>query len=237
MEPFYPRMTLIKGDITSPEIAGKFDCIVNAANKYLYPGGGVDGAIHRAAGPELAEECQKLGGCPTGSSVITNAYNLPCKAVIHTVGPVYMLRQKNAEKDLFAKFEAEEFCKNPDAPFLLRDCYTSSLKLAKENGLRTIAFPCISTGIYGYPELEAANIAVRAVYNFLKRDSSISKVAFITFDDSQYQIYRKLLTIPFCEKGYYKPEPEPGSIQTPEPISLETKKPELKKVRRHDIEL
>ena len=223
MEPFYPRMTLIKGDITSPEIAGKFDCIVNAANKYLYPGGGVDGAIHRAAGPELAEECQKLGGCPTGSSVITNAYNLPCKAVIHTVGPVYMLRKKS--------------CKNPDAPFLLRDCYTSSLKLAKENGLRTIAFPCISTGINGYPELEAANIAIRTVYNFLKRDSSISKVAFITFDDSQYQIYRKLLTIPFCEKVYYKPEPEPESIQTPEPISLETKKPELKKVRRHDIEL
>jgi O-acetyl-ADP-ribose deacetylase (regulator of RNase III) len=164
------RIELIRGDITVLQV----DAIVNAANSRLRGGGGVDGAIHRAAGPELLEECIGLGGCPTGEARITKGYQLPAKYVIHTVGPV--------------------FYKDPvKAIGLLRSCYLSSLNLAVENACRTIAFPNISTGVYGYPKEEAAMIAVKAVRDFLQMDSFLDKVIFVCFDDENYSIYHRLI--------------------------------------------
>ena len=168
------KIELIKGDITKL----KADAIVNAANSSLMGGGGVDGAIHRAGGPAILEECRMIvarqGGCKTGEAVITTGGNLPAQFVIHTVGPVW-----NGGK----KQEAE----------LLAACYQNSLKLAGEHKLSSIGFPNISTGIYGYPKKEAAEIAVKTVADFLKQNNFISKVYFICFDDENHQLYQSLI--------------------------------------------
>lgn len=164
------RIELIMGDITKLKV----DAIVNAANSSLLGGGGVDGAIHRAAGPELLAECRALNGCKTGNAKITNGYNLSAKFVIHTVGPVW--------NDGYH-----------EEPELLSSCYRKSLKLAVKNGIKSIAFPNISTGIYHFPKTRAANIALETVCDFLKKDQTIEKVIFCTFDDENYELYRKLI--------------------------------------------
>ena len=155
------------------------DAIVNAANPSLMGGGGVDGAIHRAGGPAILEECRKIvskqGSCPAGEAVITTGGNLPAKFVIHTVGPVWS-GGKNSE------------------PEKLSNCYRNSLRLAVENNLETIAFPNISTGIYGYPKEEAAQIAITAVTGHLKSDHFITRVYFVCFDEENFQLYRSLLS-------------------------------------------
>jgi len=157
---------IIKGDITCLEV----DAIVNAANQSLLGGGGVDGAIHRAAGPELLAECRKLGGCPTGQARITRGYRLPAKWVIHTVGPVWRGGKH-------------------DEPQLLAACYRNSLQLALEKGIKTIAFPSISTGAYGYPVELACRIALNEVLKFIAAHSEIQKVIFVCFDEITYQAY------------------------------------------------
>ena len=159
-----------KGDITKEQS----DAIVNAAAPRLLGGGGVDGAIHRAAGPELLEECRKLGGCNPGEARITGAYNLPAKYIIHTPGPVYRGGKNN---------EAET----------LKNSYKNSLMLAKEANLSSIAFPAISTGVYGYPKEEAAKIAIDTVIDFMKNENYMIKAIFILFDDDSYEIYKKIL--------------------------------------------
>jgi O-acetyl-ADP-ribose deacetylase (regulator of RNase III) len=163
-------MNVILADITTLNV----DAIVNAANNSLLGGGGVDGAIHRAAGPELLEETRRLGGCATGDAKITQGYRLPAKFVIHTVGPVW-----------HGGAEGEEA--------LLRSCYARSLQVALENRVRTIAFPCISTGVYGYPQGPAAKVAVMAVREFLERRPGAIEVTFCCFARDDYEIYRDLL--------------------------------------------
>ena len=164
---------VLKEDITKLNV----DIIVNAANKSLMGGGGVDGAIHRAAGPKLNIECAKLNGCETGEAKMTDAYNLPCKKIIHTVGPVYRDGFHNEDK-------------------LLKNCYYNSLVLAKkymlDNNLKevTIAFPCISTGIYGYPNKEASDIAFNTVKEF---DKDSINVIFVCFLDKDYNLYNNLV--------------------------------------------
>lgn len=160
---------IVKGDITKEKV----DAIVNAANPRLTPGGGVSGAIHKAAGKKLWEECKKLGGCKTGEAKITRGYNLPAKFVIHTVGPVYKGRKEDAE--------------------LLAACYKNSLKLAMKHGLKSIAFPAISTGIYGYPVEEAARVAIKAIVEFLKDNEGIEKVKMVLYTDDAYEIHKKVL--------------------------------------------
>jgi len=168
------KIELIKGDITKI----KADAIVNAANSSLMGGGGVDGAIHRAGGPAIIEECRQIiakqGSCKTGEAVITTAGNLPAKFVIHTVGPVWTDGKKN---------EA----------VLLAACYQNSLELAIKHKLYSIAFPNISTGIYGYPKKEAAKIAINTVTKFLDQTDSITKVYFVCFDEGNYQLYDSLI--------------------------------------------
>lgn len=164
------KIEVIKGDITQCEV----DAIVNAANKSLLGGGGVDGAIHRAAGKELREECKKLGGAETGEAKITKGYKLPAKFVIHTVGPVY----KGGTRG-----EAEK----------LQACYENSLERARENGIRSIAFPAISTGIYHYPLEEATQIAVQTVKEKVEKIEEIETVQFVAFDDKTYDTYKRVL--------------------------------------------
>ncbi|MCX5784977.1 MAG: O-acetyl-ADP-ribose deacetylase [Elusimicrobia bacterium] len=163
-------MKAIIEDITALET----DAIVNAANTSLLGGGGVDGAIHRAAGPGLLEECRSLGGCKTGEARLTDGYELPAGHVIHTVGPVWCGGKSNE-------------------PELLRRCYWNSLELAGKNGFKTIAFPCISTGVYGYPGEEAAAIAVQTVREFLDKTKSGIEVTFCCFSRRDLDIYAKLL--------------------------------------------
>ncbi|KAI2464280.1 MACRO domain-containing protein [Annulohypoxylon bovei var. microspora] len=167
------RIGLFRGDITTLSV----DAIVNAANNSLLGGGGVDGAIHRAAGKDLLAECRTLGGCSTGSSKITNAYNLPCKKVIHTVGPVY-------DDTDPAESEVD-----------LRSCYRSSLELAIQNGLKTIAFSAISTGVYGYPSMDAAHVACDTVRKYMDGDDGqkLDKVIFVTFEDKDVRAYHDFL--------------------------------------------
>jgi O-acetyl-ADP-ribose deacetylase (regulator of RNase III) len=163
-------MKLIQGDITKLEV----DAIVNAANTTLLGGGGVDGAIHRAAGKELLAECLTLGGCATRDAKITKGYNLPARFVIHTVGPVW-----NGGKS--------------GEPEKLASCYRRSLELAVQNGISTIAFPNISTGVYGFPKDKAATIAISTVKEFLENHSEIQQVIFCAFDEENYRIYKNLL--------------------------------------------
>jgi O-acetyl-ADP-ribose deacetylase (regulator of RNase III) len=162
------RIEVVEGDITKQRV----DAIVNAANTTLLGGGGVDGAIHRAAGPELLEECRALGGCLTGEAKMTKGYKLPAKWVIHTVGPVWRDGQHGEEE-------------------LLADCYRNSLVLAERNSVKTIAFPSISTGAYGFPMDRAARIAVAEVRRFLERSRSIEKVVLVCFGKSALEIYER----------------------------------------------
>jgi O-acetyl-ADP-ribose deacetylase len=164
------RIELIMGDITTLKV----DAIVNAANNSLLGGGGVDGAIHRAAGPSLLQECSKLNGCETGDAKLTNGYDLNAHYIIHTVGPVWMggMRDEHA---------------------LLASCYQKSLKLAKEKNIKTIAFPGISTGVYGFPKDQAALIALTETKRFLKKNPFPEKVFFVAFEEDNYNLYQSLL--------------------------------------------
>ena len=166
----YNRVELIKGDITSLEV----DAIVNAANNSLLGGGGVDGAIHKAAGPELYKECEGLKGCAAGEAKITRGYRLKAKHVIHTVGPVWYGGYRDEHETLAS-------------------CYQASLSLAKKNKIKTIAFPGISTGVYGFPKDLAALIAINESNRFLKKNAYPEKVIFVAYDDESYEMYRKLL--------------------------------------------
>ncbi|QHV94651.1 O-acetyl-ADP-ribose deacetylase [Spirosoma endbachense] len=162
---------IIQGDITKQAV----DTIVNAANESLLGGGGVDGAIHRAAGPELLAECRTLHGCKTGDAKMTKGYRLPASYVIHTVGPVWR-GGTHGEPDLLAS------------------CYRRSLEIATENGLVSIAFPNISTGIFGYPKDDAADIAITSVRQFLKQPTTLQDIVFVCFDDDNFSLYNKRLS-------------------------------------------
>lgn len=164
------KFHVIKGDITKMRV----DAIVNAANTGLTGGGGVDGAIHSAGGPKVMEECQEIGGCLTGDAVITNAGDLPSSYVVHTVGPIWN-NGKSHERELLA------------------NAYTNSLNLALENGITSIAFPNISTGVYGFPKSLAAEIAIPTVLKFVKSHEPKMDVTFVCFDEENYQLYLEIL--------------------------------------------
>ena len=164
------EIRVIKGDITQLQV----DAIVNAANNSLLGGGGVDGAIHHAAGPELLDECRTLRGCATGDAKITKGYRLPAKYVIHTVGPVWS----------GGGYKERE---------LLASCYRRSLEIAAEHKLKSIAFPNISTGVYHFPKKEASNIAVAEVKKFMKHSGLPEEITFCCFDDESYSLYQEAL--------------------------------------------
>ena len=162
----FDKLSIVLGDITQQSV----DAIVNAANHSLLGGGGVDGAIHRVAGPQLLEECRQLNGCATGEAKITHGYNLPAKWVIHTVGPVWQGGERNEDE-------------------LLAQCYRNSLQLARQYQIQTIAFPAISTGIYGFPVERATPIALTEVAQFVQVHPSIEVVQFVCFSQSAYDCY------------------------------------------------
>ena len=162
------KIEIIKGDITKLKV----DAIVNAANTSLLGGGGVDGAIHRGAGPELLEYNKKLGGCPTGEAKISPGFNLPAKYIIHTVGPVWNGGTHNEDN-------------------LLANCYRNSLSLAKENNIKTIAFPSISTGAYRFPLERAVKIALTETKNFLDKNDFLDKIIFVCFDENTKKVYEE----------------------------------------------
>ena len=163
-------INVIQGDITQLEV----DAIVNAANKSLLGGGGVDGAIHRAAGPELLEECKTLDGCETGGAKLTKGYNLKARYVIHTVGPVWNGGTRGEDQ-------------------LLANCYQNSLQLANEKGLKSIAFPAISTGVYRFPIDRACRIALESLRDYLKSDESLNNIYFVCFDQDVFDQYNILM--------------------------------------------
>lgn len=160
---------IVQGDITKEKV----DAIVNAANDQLSPGGGVSGAIHRSAGPKLWEECRKLGGCQTGEAKITKGYNLSARYVIHTVGPVYS--------------------GSKDDPELLASCYRESLMLGLKHGVKSISFPAISTGIFGYPVEEAARVALKTIIEFAEQNGGIEIIRMVIFDKKSFDIHNKVL--------------------------------------------
>lgn len=164
------KIDIVRGDITKLDV----DAIVNAANTMLLGGGGVDGAIHRAAGPELLAECRTLGGCQPGEAKLTRGYRLPARFVIHTVGPVWAGGKRHE-------------------PQILANCFRNSLQLAVENRIKTIAFPAISCGAYGYPIQEATRIALETTREFLEENDKIDKVLFVLWTEDIYQAYRRLL--------------------------------------------
>jgi Predicted phosphatase homologous to the C-terminal domain of histone macroH2A1 len=165
----WERIVVVEGDITRQRV----DAVVNAANETLLGGGGVDGAIHRAAGPELLEECRALGGCRTGDAKTTRGYRLPAKWVIHTVGPVWHAA--------------------PEDPPRLASAYRRSLEEAVRLGAKTVAFPAISTGVYGYPKMDAAQVAVATVVDFLRGDETIEEVRLVCFSAESANCHRKVL--------------------------------------------
>lgn len=164
---------LLQGDITKQETGA----VVNAANKKLAPGGGVAGAIHRAAGPELWEESKQLGGCETGEAKLTKGYELPADYVIHTVGPVYS--------------------DSPEDPKLLESSYRNSLELAREKGIKSVSFPALSTGAFGYPEKEAGEIAINTIKNFLKSNSKPELVRLVLYGQDSFRIHEKIFNEAF----------------------------------------
>lgn len=168
------ELTVIKGDITTQKV----DVIVNAANSSLMGGGGVDGAIHRKGGSDILKECmairQKQGKCKTGDAVYTSGGLLPCRYVIHTVGPIWDGGDENEE-------------------MLLASCYRKSLEIAEQLNLQSIAFPNISTGVYGYPKAEAAKVAIKTILEYAQTESSLKQILFVCFDDENYQLYKKEL--------------------------------------------
>jgi O-acetyl-ADP-ribose deacetylase len=163
-------LELVEGDITRQDT----DAVVNAANEALRPGGGVDGAIHRAGGPAIEAECRRLGGCPTGEARITTGGDLKAGYVIHTVGPVY---RDGRHRE----------------PELLASCYRESLKLASAKGIKSLAFPSISTGVYGYPMEDAARVALKTVKDYLAQHPEIERVRFVLFGQAAYEVYAKAL--------------------------------------------
>jgi O-acetyl-ADP-ribose deacetylase (regulator of RNase III) len=169
MESILSKIEIQQGDITKLKVGA----IVNAANTKLLGGGGVDGAIHRAAGPELLAECRTMGGCPTGEARITKGYNLPAKYVIHTVGPVYSGRPQDAQR--------------------LKSCYRNSLALAKAHQVDSVAFPAVSCGVYGYPITEAAQIAIETTMAFLKEHDVPDRVIFVLFSEGDRRVYQQHL--------------------------------------------